>query len=112
MNNTSSPIRQISPKDLKKRLDAGEKIPLIDVREQAEREIATLGGELIPMDTVLDNLSKIPREGDVVIYCRSGGRSGQVVAGLQAHCGYTNLINLEGGILRWSDEVDDSVQKY
>ena len=106
------PVRQISPKELKKKLDNGEQLTLIDVREPHERQIASLGGDLIPMNTVLDALAKIPRDGTVVVYCRSGGRSGKVVEALQAQCGYTNLWNLEGGILRWSDEVDSSVQKY
>jgi rhodanese-related sulfurtransferase len=112
MNVILQPVRQLSPKELKRKLENGEQLTLIDVREQDEREIASLGGDLIPMSTVLDNLGRIPREGTVVVYCRSGGRSGKVVEALQQQCGYTNLWNLDGGILRWSDDVDSSVQKY
>lgn len=110
--NSPLPVRTISPKDLNSRLAAGEKITLIDVREAHEREICHIGGELIPMNTVSENLIKIPREGTVVVYCRSGGRSGAVVQGLQGVHGYTNLLNLEGGVLRWSDDVDSTVTKY
>lgn len=108
----SSQVRQIAPKELKARLDTGEQITLIDVREESERQIASIGGDLIPMNTVLDNLARIPKDGVVVVYCRSGGRSGKVVSALQAQCGYSNLLNLDGGLLRWSDDVDPKVTKY
>jgi adenylyltransferase/sulfurtransferase len=105
-------VKQITPKELKARLDAGESIPMIDVREPHEREICHIGGDLIPKGTVTQHLDSIPKEGDVVIYCRSGGRSQMVAQELEAQHGYKNLINLVGGVLRWSDEVDPSVQKY
>ncbi len=112
MVGSNFPVKQISPKELKVRLDAGEKVTLIDVRETNEREICNIGGELIPKDTVSLHLDQIPREGDVVVYCRSGGRSQFVVQELQSKFGYTNLLNLAGGMLRWSDEVDSSMKKY
>lgn len=105
-------VKQISPKELKARLDAGEDLQLIDVRGADERAIASIGGELIPMETVLGAVEKIRRSGTVVVYCRSGGRSARVIEALQAHHGFTNLLNLHGGLLAWSDEVDPSVQKY
>lgn len=104
-------IPQILPQDLHQRLTQGEKITLIDVREPDERPIANIGGELIPMNTVLDNLAKIPRSGEVVVYCRSGGRS-QKVCELLAKHGYSNIANLRGGMLGWSDEVDPTMTKY
>jgi rhodanese-related sulfurtransferase len=112
MPGTNFPVKQILPKELKARLDAGEQITLIDVREPHEREICHIGGTLIPKDTVAQRVDQIPKSGDVVIYCRSGGRSQFVVQELQSKFGYTNLINLAGGVLRWSDEVDSSVTKY
>ena len=105
-------VKQITPKELKARLDAGENLPLIDVREPDEREICHIGGQLIPKATVTAHLDQIPREGDVVIYCRSGGRSQMVAQELETRHGYTNLINLVGGVLRWSDEVYQTVTKY
>jgi sulfur-carrier protein adenylyltransferase/sulfurtransferase len=112
MGTTNLSVKQISPRELKQRLDDGEAVTLIDVREPVERDICHIGGDLIPKDSVLQHLDRIPREGDVVIYCRSGGRSQSVIQELQTQCGYTNLINLTGGVLRWSDEVDPSVVKY
>jgi rhodanese-related sulfurtransferase len=106
------PIQEIDPKGLQQRLEAGEAIVLIDVREASEKEIADLGGALIPMKEVPTRLAEIPRDVPVVIYCRSGGRSGRVVADLQAQHGYTNLMNLRGGTLQWSDDVDPSMKKY
>ncbi len=105
-------VRNISPKDLKARLDSGEDLQLIDVREEDEREIASIGGELIPLQTLLEQEQKIRRSGMVVVYCRSGGRSSRAVEALQNEKKFTNLWNLDGGILAWSDDVDPTVQKY
>lgn len=106
-------VREISPKELATILkERPSDVTLIDVREPFEREIANIGGELIPMNEVMSRQSEIPREGEVVVYCRSGGRSGQVIERLQRESGYENLVNLRGGILAWSDEVDSSIQKY
>jgi rhodanese-related sulfurtransferase len=104
-------IPQITPQQLKARLDAGDDLFLLDVREAKEREICNIGGELIPMDTVLANLSQIPRDKDVIVYCRSGGRSQWIAEQLKAH-GFERLFNLAGGMLRWSDDVDPGVRKY
>ena len=103
--------RSITPRELKSRLDRNEAIALIDVREPSEREIATIGGALIPMGEVLTRVGEIPQDREVVVYCRSGGRSGRVIQELEKR-GMTNLINLDGGILRWADEVDSTIQKY
>jgi adenylyltransferase/sulfurtransferase len=105
-------IPQIAPTQLKARLDAGENIFLLDVREANEREICSIGGELIPRGTVSQNLERIPKDQEVVVYCRSGGRSQAVAQELVSIHGYTRVSNLSGGMLRWSDEVDPSVQKY
>jgi rhodanese-related sulfurtransferase len=105
-------IRQITPQDLKARLDAGEDLFLLDVREPHEREICNIGGELIPKDTVSAHLDLLPRDKEIVVYCRSGGRSQRVAEELASQHGFTNLTNLSGGMLRWSDDVDPSVRKY
>lgn len=109
---SSTAIPQLSPKDLKARLDAGEDLFLLDVRELHERDICNIGGELIPKDTVAQNLARIPRDKEVVVYCRSGGRSNWVAQELVSRHGYTQVSNLAGGMLRWSDDVDPSVTKY
>ena len=85
---------------------------LIDVREPYEAEIATLGGILIPQGEVNQRLSEIPRDVPVVMHCRSGKRSEGVIKKLEQEHQYTNLINLKGGILAWSEHVDASVPKY
>ena len=109
---TAPVIPQITPRELKARLDRGDDLFLLDVREPHEREICHIGGELIPKDTVAQNLEKLPRDREIVVYCRSGGRSQWVAQALKAHHGFQNVINLAGGVLRWSDEVDPAVRKY
>jgi len=105
-------VKSITPSELKSRLDAGEDLHLVDVREAFEKEIADIGGALIPKGEVLSKVDQIPRDKTVVVYCRSGGRSAAVIDALQSVHGFTNLVNLAGGVLRWSDEVDSSVTKY
>ena len=104
-------MQSILPKELKQRLDQGENLTLIDVREENERDICHIGGSLIPLAQVPERVNEIPRDTPVVVYCRSGGRSGKAIEYLQGQ-GFTNLINLSGGVLRWSDEVDASIEKY
>jgi rhodanese-related sulfurtransferase len=105
-------IPQVTPQELKQRLDAGEDLFLLDVREPHEREICSIGGELIPKGTVAESLGRIPRDKEVVVYCRSGGRSQAVAQELKAFYGFERVSNLAGGVLRWSDDVDPSVVKY
>ena len=105
-------IPQMTTKELHERLQAGEDLFLLDVRELDERDICNIGGELIPKDTVADHLDRIPRDKEVVVYCRSGGRSNWVAQLLTQRFGYTKVANLAGGMLRWSDDVDSSMRKY
>ncbi len=105
-------IPQVTPIELKQRLDAGEDLFLLDVREPYEREICSIGGELIPKGTVSANLERIPRDKEVVVYCRSGGRSQAVAQELKGLYGFERVSNLAGGVLRWSDDVDPGVVKY
>jgi len=104
-------IAEIDPKDLKARLDSGEKIALVDVRESDEREICNIGGVLVPLSVLADRIGEIPDAGPVVVYCRSGGRSKKVVERLSQQ-GFTNLINLRGGMLKWIEDVDPSLTPY
>ena len=104
-------MKEITPTELKKLLDAKSNIQLIDVREPHEVEISTIGGYLIPMGDVMSNLDKISKDKQVVVYCRSGRRSGTIVQALEQQ-GYTNLYNLQGGILQYADDVDNSLAKY
>jgi rhodanese-related sulfurtransferase len=105
-------IREITPKELKKRLDAGEDIDLIDVREDWELLQSRLDQAIhIPMYEIPESLDRITKEKPVVIMCHLGQRSAQVVYWMQQRQGYTNLYSLEGGIDRWAREVDPSVEK-
>lgn len=104
-------IPQMSVKEFKQRRDAGEEIFLLDVREPFEYQIAQIGGTLIPQNDVPQRLAEIPRDREVVVQCKSGGRS-QRIAEFLAQNGYTKVTNLAGGILAWADEIDPKVQKY
>jgi sulfur-carrier protein adenylyltransferase/sulfurtransferase len=104
-------IAQLGVKDLKRRLDAGEDVFILDVREPYEYQIAQIGGKLIPQNDVPQRLAEIPRDREIVVQCRSGARS-QRIAEFLKQSGYTQVVNLAGGILAWSDEIDPRVQKY
>jgi molybdopterin/thiamine biosynthesis adenylyltransferase/rhodanese-related sulfurtransferase len=104
-------IPEITPVELAARLKAGD-VDLIDVREPHEWGIARIpGARLIPMGQFPDVIPSLDATRDIVVQCRSGMRSGNVVRQLQA-AGFTNVWNLAGGILRWSDDVDSTVPKY
>lgn len=105
-------MKEITVSELKKMMDAEEDFQLIDVREEHEVDIASIGGELIPMADVMDNLDKISPDKKVIVYCRSGNRSGVVVQALEKLHGFKNIFNLKGGILAWADEIDTAMTKY
>jgi adenylyltransferase/sulfurtransferase len=104
-------IPQLSVRDLKQRIDAGENVFILDVREPYEYQIAQIGGKLIPQNDVPQRMNEIPRDREIVVQCRSGARS-QRIAEFLKQSGYTQVVNLAGGILAWSDEIDPKVQKY
>lgn len=103
-------MKEVTVHDLKAMLDAGEDIQLIDVREPYEHEQASLGGELIPMAQIPHNIERIDRNKKVIIHCRSGGRSGNIIQWLEKNHGFSNLYNLKGGILAWAKEIDPSIE--
>ncbi len=105
-------MNEISVSELKKWMDEGEDFQLVDVRRQNEFDFANLGGELVPLDTVSQNVAKFSKDKKVVVHCRSGKRSGDAIAYLEQNHGFDNLYNLEGGILAWSDEIDPTIPKY
>jgi adenylyltransferase/sulfurtransferase len=96
-------IPQLTVKELKARIDTGENVQLIDVREPYEYQIAQIGGKLIPQNDVPNRLAEIDRDREVVVHCRSGARS-QHIAEFLVQSGYPKVVNLAGGILAWSDE--------
>jgi adenylyltransferase/sulfurtransferase len=110
-NTLKNGIPQISVKELKRRIDAGEDVYLLDVREPYEYKIAQIGGKLIPQNEVPQRLAEIDRDREVIVHCRSGVRS-QRIAEFLKQAGYPRVVNLAGGILAWADEIDPKVQKY
>ncbi len=101
-------MKTISVDELKELMDTNADYQLIDVREIHEYENANIGGELIPMQTVPEHLEKINKDKQVVVMCRSGKRSANVISFLEQN-GYDNLYNLDGGILDWKVEIDNSL---
>jgi adenylyltransferase/sulfurtransferase len=90
----------------------GREHVLIDVREPYEYGIAEMGGTLIPLATVLESTDRIPKDIPVVVQCRSGSRSATAIRELEDTHGYTNLINLKGGILEWQEAVQPMLARY
>ncbi len=105
-------MKEVTVRELKKMMDEKADFQLIDVREPHEHQFTDIGGELIPMNTILENMDKISKVKKVVIYCRSGNRSANVVKALEQKSGFNNLYNLKGGILDWADQIDNNIKKY
>jgi rhodanese-related sulfurtransferase len=113
-NQNGSSVPQITPLELKERLDEGERFFILDVREPHEWDISNLGNlgaVLIPKGQVLEHMGELDTAANIVVQCRTGVRSADVIRMLRQH-GYGKLLNLEGGINRWADEVDPSLPKY
>lgn len=104
-------MEEITVKELKQKMDKGEDFQLIDVREPFEYEMSNLGGENIPLAGVVIESDKVATDKPVIIMCRSGKRSGVAIMQLE-QLGFTDLYNLEGGILAWAEEIDPGMQVY
>jgi molybdopterin/thiamine biosynthesis adenylyltransferase/rhodanese-related sulfurtransferase len=105
-------VPTLSAQDIKARLDAGEPLLLLDVREPYELTIGQIRGAVnIPMSQLPARQHEIPRDRSVVVFCHAGVRSARLIARLQA-TGYTNLINMKGGINAWSKDIDPSIPRY
>lgn len=102
-------IKEITPQELKRMQEAKEHFLLIDVREPYEAERCSIGGKLIPMGEIVDRIAEIPKDIPVVMHCRSGSRSSAVISALHDRYGFSNLLNLRGGILAFGAEVDDAM---
>jgi adenylyltransferase/sulfurtransferase len=106
-------LEEITATELKKRLDLGDDIQIIDVREPHEYEIARLPGtKLIPLSFVVNRMNEIDPERETVVHCKGGVRSAKAIEALKRAAFPGRLINLKGGITAWSNEVDGSVPKY
>jgi adenylyltransferase/sulfurtransferase len=113
-DDASPPARQvpeITPRELKEKIDSANPPYIVDVREPHEHQICNLGGTLIPFADVPTRIHELDSARDIVVYCRSGVRSASTVKFLLDE-GFDRVWNLRGGILAWSDEVDPTVPKY
>jgi molybdopterin/thiamine biosynthesis adenylyltransferase/rhodanese-related sulfurtransferase len=108
---TVTNIPEITPRDLKARLDRGDDLYILDVREPHEYQICNIGGHLIPLGELASRAAELDSSKEIVAHCRSGKRSAAAVDFLQK-AGFKKIWNLAGGILAWSDEVDPTVPKY
>jgi sulfur-carrier protein adenylyltransferase/sulfurtransferase len=104
-------VPEITPRELKSRLDRGDDLFVLDVREPHEFQICNLGGHLIPLGELSRRVNELDSSREIVAHCRSGKRSAEAVEFLRG-AGFRKVLNLKGGILAWSDEVDGSVPKY
>lgn len=98
-------MKTINVKELKELIEQKAVFQLIDVREPFEFEEANMNGILIPMNEIPERLDEISRDQQVIVHCRSGVRSANVIQYLQQAHGFDNLYNLEGGILAWISET-------
>jgi molybdopterin/thiamine biosynthesis adenylyltransferase/rhodanese-related sulfurtransferase len=108
---TVTNIPEITPTDLKSRLDRGDDLYILDVREPHEYQICNIKGHLIPLGELSRRVNELDSSREIVAHCRSGKRSAEAVQFLRS-AGFRKIWNLKGGILAWSDEVDPSVPKY
>lgn len=106
-------VKEINVNDLNERIQKGDKINLLDVREQFEYDMANMNGKLIPLGELESRLGEIEawKDQEIIIHCRSGARSAEACRILMRH-GFKNPINLQGGINRWAMLIDPSLPMY
>lgn len=108
----SAPV-EISPEELHRRLQAGDDLQLVDVREPDEYAYGHLPGSLLlPLAEVPRRAAEIRTEGPVVLICHHGVRSAQALSYLRQHLGRPNLLNLRGGVAAWAARVDPAFPQY
>ena len=106
-------MEEITATELKERIDRGDDLQIIDVREPNEYDIARIpGAKLIPLAQVVARASEIDPDRETVVHCKGGVRSAKAIEALTQSGFSGRLVNLKGGINAWSNEVDPSVPKY
>ncbi|HEY3251228.1 MAG TPA: rhodanese-like domain-containing protein, partial [Ignavibacteria bacterium] len=105
---------EITVDELKEKIDKGEKVNLLDIRQPFESQIATLGGMLIPVNSLLDRLDEIEKfkDEELIIYCHSGINSHYATEFLKEKAGFKKVKNLVGGITEWANKIDPTMKKY
>ena len=107
-----STLPEISPQELKQKLDANESILLLDVREPSEYDIVHLeDARLIPLNTLPHHIESLPSDQEIVVYCHHGQRSLYATAYLHQN-GFTEAKNLMGGIDQWAAKIDSTLPRY
>ncbi len=104
-------IPEIQPEELKRRLDAGEDIYVLDVREPNEYQICNIGGHLIPLGDLPKRVHELDSGREIVVHCKAGGRGAKAVEFLRKS-GFEHACNLTGGILAWGTKIDPALPKY
>ena len=106
-------MKIISPVQLKELIDSSNNdFQLIDIRDEYEFDICCIGGEKINMYSITNSLDKLSREKKIIIYCRTGSRSATIVSLLEKNFSFKNVYNLDGGIMKWRQDVDPSIKEY
>ena len=106
-------MEEMTATELKQRVDNGHDIQIVDVREDHEDAVASIpNSKHIPLAHVLSRMDEIDPNRETVVYCKMGGRSARAIDALQRSGFQGKLVNLKGGIIGWSNEVDPSVPKY
>jgi adenylyltransferase/sulfurtransferase len=101
----------IQAEELKQRLDAGDNIFLLDVRDEYEYEISNIGGHLIPLAELPKRMHELDASREIIAHCKMGPRGDKAVDVLR-RAGFDRVRNLTGGIRAWSERVDPKVRKY
>jgi adenylyltransferase/sulfurtransferase len=104
-------VPEIQAEELKRRLDAGEDLFLLDVRSENEYETSNIGGHLIPLPELAKRVNELDSARKIIAVCKMGPRGAKAVQVLHM-AGFTQVWNLTGGIHAWSDRVDRRVRKY
>ena len=105
-------MQYISVTELKDKLESNEKFTLLDIREEYERDICSIGGLHIPMAEVQDRVEEISKEHPVMVLCRSGKRAQSVANLLKSDLNFSDVIVVEGGILAWIEQIDNQLESY
>jgi rhodanese-related sulfurtransferase len=104
-------VPEIQAEELKQRLDRGDSVFLLDVRDEYEYEISNIGGHLIPLPELPKRYKELNSRQEIVAVCKMGPRGVKAVEFLQRH-GFERVVNLSGGIHAWSDRIDKKIRKY
>ncbi len=104
-------MKELTVQELKQKKDNNEVFTLLDVREEFEFHISNIDGQLIPLDQLPDRLDELDKDKEVIVMCRTGGRSAKACE-LLSENGFENVSNLKGGVNAWAKEIDTSLPVY